>query len=222
MSSAKTLIIGAILAVFLVSAAGAVEPAYKGKLGNPEEPATRVYKAFWRGCKAMKYQTVKAAKEGNEKVPGWGYVQALRGVRRGTVELASSTYFGMAGRRPDDVEAISKANEYIDKEEHKRLRTVADGLPVSAFLGMVGAPYWAAALAAVPFSVGQVMVDEEGARREELLRAPAPEATARAVKSVPQTIRCAADAARKARRGEDRPAKLARSEKSGPQDRQDR
>jgi len=48
----RVLLAAALLASFAVTVQ-AVEPAYKGPKGNPEEPATRPYKWMWRGVQAF-------------------------------------------------------------------------------------------------------------------------------------------------------------------------
>lgn len=72
----------------------AVEPAYKGPLGNNEEPALRPYKWFYQGFKSLFYHTGDQFVEGNLHAPVVGSVQGLRGVRRGTVSLGESMYRG--------------------------------------------------------------------------------------------------------------------------------
>ena len=72
----------------------AVEPAYEGRFGNPEEPALRPYKWFWSGVRALGHQTKSAFVRGNMNTPFLGSVEGLRGVRKGTLELGESTYKG--------------------------------------------------------------------------------------------------------------------------------
>jgi hypothetical protein len=72
----------------------AVEPAYKGPLGNNEEPALRPYKWLYQGVKSLFYHTGDQFVEGNLHAPVVGSVQGLRGVRRGTVSLGESVYRG--------------------------------------------------------------------------------------------------------------------------------
>lgn len=79
-----------------------------------EEPALRPYKGMWRGVKAFGYQCVKSVAEGNKKCPVFGTLELSRGIRKGTVELVSSTCKGASGSKPAPVEEISKANDVID------------------------------------------------------------------------------------------------------------
>lgn len=156
----------AVAALVAALTSAAIEPAYRGPLGNPEEPALRPYKAFWRGLKALKYHTLHAAKEGDQKVENWGYVESVRGVRRGLVELLGSTYLGMAGSLPEDYRQTNEANQYLEK--HTRVRVVADAAPVMGFLGLMGAPAWAAVMGSVPVAVTQVAVDNKDYERQWL------------------------------------------------------
>ena len=94
----------------------AVEPAYEGPLGNPEEPALRPYKWMYRGMKALVYQAGTALKQGNLETPVFGTVNLGRGVRRGTMELAESTYKGALGTPLPE-----KKNDYKDTREVNRV-----------------------------------------------------------------------------------------------------
>jgi hypothetical protein len=116
----------------MVSAAWAIEPAYVGPLGNPEEPATRPYKAMYRGLKALFVQPVRAFKRGNDKVKYIGSVEAFRGVRQGGVELIESTYTGMAGKRQPHYTQLQALNNMIDSD--RRVAAIADGLTAAALL----------------------------------------------------------------------------------------
>lgn len=73
----------------------AVDPAYKGPLGNNEEPALRPYKWLYQGVKSLFYHTGDQFVEGNLHAPVVGSVQGLRGLRRGTVSLGESAYRGV-------------------------------------------------------------------------------------------------------------------------------
>lgn len=81
-----------------------------------EEKALRPYKGLYRGIQAFARHTIKSLAEGNEKLPVFGSVEIFRGVRRGTVELASSTYMGMMGARPKPYDYYSKPNVIIDSD----------------------------------------------------------------------------------------------------------
>jgi len=89
-----------------------------------EEPALRPWKALFRGVGSIAYQTWWSFTEGNEKLPFIGSVEAFRGLRRGTVELAEGTYRGMAGTYPEDFRKLGKLNRFIDDDPC--LRNVAD------------------------------------------------------------------------------------------------
>lgn len=128
----------AVLGSLIVCCCGAwaIEPSHYGKLGNPEEPATRPYKALWRGLKALKYQTGHSFKSGNEKMPVVGTVEGFRGVRRGLIELGASTYRGMAGQYPAPVDELSWSNQKI--EEDRRRAALADLPSTVAIIGAAG------------------------------------------------------------------------------------
>lgn len=88
------------LSVFFVSlmitiTASAIEPAYVGPLGNPEEPALRPYKWIWRGLTALGHQTKEKFIEGNMNTPILGTVETARGVRNGSTEFLYSFWKGI-------------------------------------------------------------------------------------------------------------------------------
>jgi len=119
-----------VLAVVFCGSAVAIEPTHWGKYGNPEEPATRPYKAFWRGLKAVPYQIHSSKISGRDKVDAeWGRIEGFRGVRRGVVELGHSTWWGMAGTYPPPVDDFSSTNQWI--EHDRRLAALCD-LPTTA------------------------------------------------------------------------------------------
>ena len=108
----------------------AIEPSHWGPYGNPEEPATRPFKAFWRGLKAFRYQFKTTVIEGETKAGyAGGGIQTFRGVRRGLVEIGAGTYMGMAGQYPLPVEKTHPANVFIDSD--RRIAALAD-LPSTA------------------------------------------------------------------------------------------
>lgn len=146
---------GFLLGGVLVSAAWAIEPAYKGPLGNPEEPATRPYKSMYRGLKALFVQPVRGFKRGNDKVLVLGSAEAFRGVRHGGVELIESTYTGMAGKRQPDYRELQTINTMIDSD--RRVAALADGLTAAALI------HWAfnAPAATVFGAGGYVIVQSE-------------------------------------------------------------
>ncbi|MCP4639471.1 MAG: hypothetical protein GY851_03520 [bacterium] len=161
--------VGIVFAVTLMvaTASFAIEPAYTGKLGNPEEPATRPYKAMWRGMKAMHYHTVKSFEEGNKKVPGWGSVEMFRGMRRGAVEFADSTYRGMAGEQAPPVKQECKVNKALDRDPVTR--GISDGIHTSLVFASLMAPPPVVLLSTANVCVAQYLVDREGERQEQAL-----------------------------------------------------
>jgi hypothetical protein len=119
-----------VLAVACCGSVAAIEPTHWGKYGNPEEPATRPYKSFWRGLKAVPYQIHTSKDSGEAKADAkWGRVEGFRGVRRGVVELGHSTWWGMAGTYPPPVEDFSSSNRWIESD--RRLAALCD-LPTTA------------------------------------------------------------------------------------------
>jgi hypothetical protein len=124
--------------------------------GNPEETALRPYKGLWRGVKAFTYNIVKSLDVGNRKFPGLGVVELGRGTRYGAVELAYSTYMGMAGSRPKPVKAYSWPNEYIDSDW--LLRNSADLAGGAIFWGH-GTSFSTKAPAAIGTFTAQKVVD---------------------------------------------------------------
>ena len=92
-----------------------------------EEPAMRPYKCLWSGVKSVVYNTTKSFAQGNEKLPVLGSVEAFRGFRRGSVDLISGTYMGMAGSKPRPYNKLSRPNRII--EDDPLLRNVADTTP---------------------------------------------------------------------------------------------
>lgn len=73
----------------------AIEPSYKGPLGNPEEPALRPYKWFFRGIMAFAHQTKEKFVEGNMNTPILGTVETSRGIRNGSTEFLYSFWKGI-------------------------------------------------------------------------------------------------------------------------------
>ncbi len=159
------LLLTAGLVVACGFSAPAIEPSHWGPYGNPEEPATRPYKAFWRGLKAFKFQLKATIHEGQGKAGHAGNIQFFRGVRRGLVEIGAGTYMGMAGQYPYPVETTHPANEFIDSD--RRLAALAD-LPSTAAIfwyggaGAVGAVFGPGAV-----TVGQSEVDRYAMTPEE-------------------------------------------------------
>ncbi len=150
----------------LATTVWAIEPAYNGPLGNPEEPATRPYKAMYRGLKALFIQPVRGFQRGNDKMPGIGSVEVFRGVRHGGVELVESTYTGMAGKRQPSHEELQTMNNFIDSD--RRLAALADGVTAAALLHWsFGAPA-ATVFGAGGYIIIQSEVDISAMNEEEV------------------------------------------------------
>jgi hypothetical protein len=157
-----------VLAVVFCGSAAAIEPSHWGKYGNPEEPATRPYKSFWRGLKAVPYQ-IGISKDSGEAKAGakWGRVEGFRGVRRGVVELGHSTWWGMAGTYPPPVEDFSSSNQWIESD--RRLAALCD-LPTTAgvFALVSGSNALVMMFGSAAVTVAQSEVDRRAMGPEEL------------------------------------------------------
>ncbi|NUM53229.1 MAG: hypothetical protein HUU46_06270 [Candidatus Hydrogenedentes bacterium] len=144
----------------------AIEPSHWGKYGNAEEPATRPFKAFWRGLKAFHYQIGATIDEGHRKAGhAGGGVQFFRGVRRGLVEIGGGTYMGMAGQYPLPVEQTHPINEYIDSD--RRLAALADLPSTAAILWYGGATSVGTVFGTGAITVAQSEVDRHAMTPEE-------------------------------------------------------
>jgi len=110
--------------LFTTGGALAVEPAYLGPLGNPEEPAMRPYKWLWHGIGSLFYQTEKSVEYGNMKTPILGTVEGFRGLRRGAVELGESAYKGVifapVPREEGSYKTTGKGNQAIENDPFAR------------------------------------------------------------------------------------------------------
>ncbi len=122
--------IGVVLAATSVIAAGAafaVDPAYNGPMGNPEEPALRPVKNVWQGIKSLVYRPVRSFGKGNLKTPVLGSAEAFRGLRRGLVGCGELTVEGVlcsVPPRDDEYKELGKVNNIL--EEDIMLRNAAD------------------------------------------------------------------------------------------------
>ena len=144
----------------------AIEPSHWGPYGNPEEPATRPFKAFWRGLKAINYQFKTTVYEGEDKAARvGGGVQVFRGVRRGLVELGAGTYMGMAGQYPLPVEKTHPANVYIDSD--RRLAALADLPSTAALFWLAGTGSIGTVFGPGVMTVAQSEVDRHAMTPEE-------------------------------------------------------
>ena len=100
-------------------AATALEPAYTGQYGYAEEPALRPYKWMWVGVKSFGHQTKMGFVRGNMNTPVIGSVETIRGVRKGTVDMAENTWNGMLYRQVPPKgyhKTQGRANNYIDDD----------------------------------------------------------------------------------------------------------
>lgn len=116
-----------VLGLFLAVTGYSIQPAYKGPMGNWEEPAMRPYKWFLRGVKALTFQTVDSIDRGNRKTPGLGMAEGFRGVRKGAFELGESCFKGAMFAPPPpagDYRKSSSANTFVEND--LLLRNVMD------------------------------------------------------------------------------------------------
>lgn len=119
----------AAMLILCVSAAYAVEPAYRGPMGNPEEPALRPVKWAWHGTKALFYHTFIPFKYMREKGLCGSSREAVRGLRRGTVIAGQSVYRGAIGSQVPERKAYRKigtANELLEQQEFMHLCDAKD------------------------------------------------------------------------------------------------
>lgn len=125
-------LVGLLAGTLVATVAWSIEPAYTGPMGNPEEPATRPYKAMYRGLKSLFVQPLRGFKRGNDKVPGIGSVEVFRGFRHGGIELIESTYTGMAGKLQPEPKQLQTINTFIDDD--RRLAALVDGATAAALI----------------------------------------------------------------------------------------
>lgn len=99
--------------------ATAVEPAYTGQFGNAEEPALRPYKWVWHGTKAFFHHVGDAFVRGNMNRPILGSPEALRGVRKGSVDVGESTFRGLVFAPVPEKDAykdLGQVNQILDDD----------------------------------------------------------------------------------------------------------
>lgn len=149
MNRTNRIIVCALAACATAFGAAAVEPAYSGPLGNPEEPALRPYKSILRGVASFVLHVRDAFVDGNTTFPVVGTVQTGRGIGKGGVELAARSYTGMDGRLPLPVEDTHKWNQVLDSDP--LLRNVRD-----AAGGLVAGPK-----AVLPIYLGAQVIDTD-------------------------------------------------------------
>ncbi|GMW01358.1 MAG: hypothetical protein AMXMBFR84_24950 [Candidatus Hydrogenedentota bacterium] len=162
------------LGLLVCTASFAIEPAYYGPKGNPEEPATRPYKAMWRGVKAFFYHPPKSTLDGHEKLPILGgAIELPRGVRRGTVELTESTWKGMAGSRMPDYKQQMYLNEVINADQ--RIHFLTDYVAAVGVIWIAGAAPAYRVFGAGVIEMAQMQLDYDamGPEEQEALRANA-------------------------------------------------
>ncbi|MFM1921173.1 MAG: hypothetical protein RLZZ303_2807 [Candidatus Hydrogenedentota bacterium] len=107
--------------------AGAVQPAYVGEFGNPEEPALRPIKWAISGVGALFFQTGKAFRDGNMNTPVLGTPETLRGAGIGAIELGESIYNGMVYKPLTDYREFKKTHRVNKRiNEDLLLRNVRD------------------------------------------------------------------------------------------------
>jgi hypothetical protein len=111
-----------VIMLISVALAGTVSAAEQAQLDENQdwekhpEPALQVFKTTGRGVHALVYHSMESLKEGNERFPILGSVKIFEGFGKGLVELATSSYKGMAGSKPKPYDELSKANVVIDED----------------------------------------------------------------------------------------------------------
>ena len=112
-----------ITAIALCSVSGlayAVEPAYTGQFGNPEEPALRPVKWLWHGTKSLFYHSFIHFRDMKQRGLCDSLCETPRGVRRGTVGLGESAFKGAIGSRVPGKKAyrtLGHWNQVLEKQE---------------------------------------------------------------------------------------------------------
>ena len=103
----------AIAAVVCCTASYAVQPAYEGQFGNPEEPALRVVKWPWLGITELVRNTHEGLKAGMEKesLCATGEKGAC-GAWKGTKTLVHHTAYGLIYAPLPEKDAETKAKSY--------------------------------------------------------------------------------------------------------------
>jgi hypothetical protein len=103
MKTLQRMLLITVVAMTAASLAGAIEPAHVGKYGNPEEPATRPYKAVWRGLKTLfggaKHRDQDAATNNRGDTPKQ---------RRAFRQFGYTMYMGMAGTYTPPAKKVDK------------------------------------------------------------------------------------------------------------------
>ncbi len=136
MSVSRKAIGAVILACIASSISYAVPPAYYGEFGNAEEPAMRPYKWLWRGVCAFVYHPADSFRAGNVKMPVFGTVETVRGVRRGSLELGESVFKGLQGSQPPRGNDINRQGDYY--KELGSVNTTIEGDPLLSTVGDAG------------------------------------------------------------------------------------
>lgn len=100
--------------------AAAVEPAYKGQFGNPEEPALRPVKWCWHGTKALFHHTFIHFRDMRKNGLKDSVGETPRGLRRGAVDFAQAAYKGSVHARLPEKKAyreLSHWNQMLERQE---------------------------------------------------------------------------------------------------------
>lgn len=98
----------------------AVEPAYTGQFGNPEEPALRPIKWCWHGTKALFHHTFIHFRDMRQNGLADSVSETPRGLRRGAVDLTRALYKGSVHARvPEKKEyrELSHWNQVLERQE---------------------------------------------------------------------------------------------------------
>ncbi|HPO17142.1 MAG TPA: hypothetical protein PLI09_27150 [Candidatus Hydrogenedentes bacterium] len=126
---ARTFVASLTGLLLIAVCAGAVEPSYEGRLGNPEEPALRPYKWLWHGLESLVYYAGESIQHGNMKTPVLGMSEIGRGLRKGNIELGESLQHGVlfAPLPPkNNLRQFGRVNETL--EEREKCKETADFL----------------------------------------------------------------------------------------------
>lgn len=110
-----------LIALGLLSGfAYAIEPAYTGQFGNPEEPALRPIKWCWHGTKALFHHTFIHFRDMRKNGLADSVCETPRGFRRGAVDLTHALYKGSIHARLPEKKAYSELshwNQALERQE---------------------------------------------------------------------------------------------------------
>lgn len=89
------LILTTLVLVAIAGSAAGVEPAYRGPMGNPEEPALRPVKWLWHGTKALAYRATNGIRDTREDRRFRSLLRGTaRGAGEGVAEVGESVFRG--------------------------------------------------------------------------------------------------------------------------------